>query len=85
MMYEVHAHHVMPTSSPYSLHFLNLQRHSFKTILIYLYRSDVNNTCPICRDEIHGNKDYWEVPEPPSKKEIGNFVLGMAEGAGAPT
>lgn len=47
--------------------------------------SDFNNTCPICRDEIHGNKDYWEVPEPPSKKEIGNFVLGMAEGAGAPT
>lgn len=47
--------------------------------------SDVNNTCPICRDEIHGNKDYWEMPKPPSKTEIGNFVLGMAEGAGAPT
>lgn len=45
----------------------------------------LSNTCPICRDEIHGNKDYWEVPEPPSKTEIGNFVLGMAEGAGAPT
>ncbi|KAL9955559.1 hypothetical protein ACROYT_G036897 [Oculina patagonica] len=47
--------------------------------------SDVNNTCPICRDEIHGNKDYWEMPEAPSKGEIGQFVLGLAEGAGAPT
>ncbi|KAJ7390473.1 hypothetical protein OS493_025176 [Desmophyllum pertusum] len=47
--------------------------------------SDVNNTCPICRDEIHGNKDYWVMPEPPSKKEIGQFVMGLAEGAGDPT
>ena len=44
-------------------------------MLISLYRSDVSNTCPICRDEIHGNKDFWEVPETPSKTEIGNFVL----------
>ncbi|XP_020617294.1 RING finger protein 141-like isoform X1 [Orbicella faveolata] len=47
--------------------------------------SDVNNTCPICRNEIHGNKDYWEVPEAPSKGEIEQFVMGLAEGAGAPT
>lgn len=47
--------------------------------------SGVNNTCPICRDELHGNRDYWELPEPPSRTEIGNFVLGLAEGAGAPT
>ena len=53
--------------------------------LSFIYRSDVNKTCPICRDEIHGHKDYWEVPEPPSKTDIGNFVLGMAEGAGDPT
>lgn len=58
---------------------------SIYCMLISLYRSDVSNTCPICRDEIHGNKDFWEVPETPSKTEIGNFVLGMAEGAGAPT
>ena len=54
-------------------------------IIDSLDRSDVNNTCPICRDEIHGNKDFWEMPEPPSKGEIGQFVMGMAEGAGAST
>lgn len=47
--------------------------------------SDVNNTCPVCRDVIHGNEDYWELPQRPSETEIGNFVLEMAEGAGAPT
>ncbi|RMX60045.1 hypothetical protein pdam_00004485 [Pocillopora damicornis] len=47
--------------------------------------SDVNETCPLCRDKIHGKKDLWEMPERPSDIEIGQFVLGMAEGAGAPT
>lgn len=47
--------------------------------------SDVNETCPLCRDKIHGKKDLWEMPERPSDREIGQFVLGMAEGAGAPT
>ena len=54
-------------------------------VIIIFLRSDVNNTCPICRNEIHGNKDYWELPEAPSKGEIGQFVMGMAESAGNPS
>ena len=59
---------------------------TYMYILLYCFlRSDVNNTCPVCRDVIHGNEDYWELPQRPSETEIGNFVLEMAEGAGAPT
>lgn len=58
--------------------------HSFCKTCIERW-SDVNKTCPICRNEIHGKKDYWEMPERPSDKEIGQFVMGLAEGAGAPT
>ena len=50
-----------------------------------LHRSDVQKTCPICRNALEASKtEYWEVPETPSRVEIGQFVMGLAEGAGAP-
>lgn len=64
---------------------LGCSRLSTTSFIFSHNRSDVNETCPLCRDKIHGKKDLWEMPERPSDKEIGQFVLGMAEGAGAPT
>lgn len=44
-----------------------------------------HTTCPICRNEMSGNDEFWVVPDIPTKNEVGQFVLGLAEGAGEPS
>ncbi|EDO48726.1 predicted protein [Nematostella vectensis] len=46
--------------------------------------SDSHNTCPICRDLLE-KKDTWEMPAAPSKTEVAQYVMGLAEGAGNPS
>ena len=50
-----------------------------------LHRSIEHTTCPICRNEMSRNDEFWVVPDIPTRNEIGQFVLGLAEGAGEPS
>ncbi|KAK3745859.1 hypothetical protein QZH41_013215, partial [Actinostola sp. cb2023] len=46
--------------------------------------SDSHGTCPVCRDKVK-SQESWEIPDAPSKGEIANYVMGIAEEAGSST
>ncbi|XP_077994972.1 RING finger protein 141-like [Glandiceps talaboti] len=47
-------------------------------------RWDVNHhKCPVCRQEMKNQKESWVLPEKPDEEEVADYVMGVADKAGA--